>query len=216
MRRLTTVGSVVAALTLAGAGGASAQVWGWGDTPRSGVCFYEDVNFEGQYFCTNNGGSTANVPFGTNDRISSIRIFGDAAVTVYGDSNFGGPSRTFASSVPDLRRSGFNDRISSFRTDQRGAGNWDRNGNWGNGSWGEERQRDGSWNNQGYNGRRGYRQAESMVRRAYRSVLNRDPDPSGLHSWTQNVVDYNWSEQDLINALRQSDEYRETHTRPSR
>jgi Peptidase inhibitor family I36/Domain of unknown function (DUF4214) len=214
MRRHTTMGFAVAALTLVGSGGVSAQIWGRPDTPRSGVCFYEGVNFGGQYFCASTGRSTAQVPAGTNDRISSIRIFGDAEVTVYGDANFEGRSRTFGSSVSDLREMGLNDRISSFRTERRGVGT---SGSWNNGRWSDDRPADGGWrenngrNGRRYEGRRGYQAAESMVVRAYHSVLNREPDPSGLRSWTQNVIDNNWSEQDLINQLKQSDEYRESH-----
>jgi peptidase inhibitor family I36/uncharacterized protein DUF4214 len=211
MRRPAIMGIAVATLTLVGSAGASAQVWGRADTPRSGVCFYEDVNFGGQYFCSPTGRSTAQVPPGTNDRISSIRIFGDAQVTVYVDANFEGPSRTFGSSVSDLRQSGLNDRISSFRTDQRGVGT---SGSWNNGRWGDDRSVDGRWGeNDGRRdeGRRGYQSAESMVRRAYHSVLNREPDPAGLRSWTQSVIENNMSEQELVNQLKQSDEYRQSH-----
>ena len=216
MKSHTTIGFAVAALTLVGSGSASAQIWGRADTPRSGVCFYEDVNFGGQYFCSSTGRSTAQVPPDTNDRISSVRIFGDAEVTVYGDANFEGRSRTIASSVPDLRGVGLNDRISSFRTERRGVGT---SGTWNNGRWGDDRATDSGWGNNDsrnarrYEGRRGYQSAESMVRRAYRSVLNREADPSGLRAWTQSVIEHNWTEQDLINQLKQSDEYRDNHRR---
>ena len=53
-----------------------------------------------------------------------------------------------------------------------------------------------------------YGSAEAVVRRSYRSVLGRDPDPSGLRSWTEQVMNNNWTQRDLENALRQSDEYR--------
>jgi hypothetical protein len=214
MRRHTTMGFAVAALTLVGSAGASAQIWGRPNTPRSGVCFYEDVNFGGQYFCSQTGRSTAQVPEGTNDRISSVRVFGDAEVTVYGDANFEGRSRTFASSVSDLRQAGLNDRISSFRTERRGVGT---SGSWDNGPWGDDDRADGRWReNDGYNarryeGRRGYQTAESMVRRAYRTVLNREADPSGLRAWTQNVIQNNLSEQELISKMKESDEYRQSH-----
>ena len=46
-----------------------------------------------------------------------------------------------------------------------------------------------------------------MVRRSYRNVLGRGPDPSGLRAWTDQVMANNWTERDLENALRQSDEY---------
>ena len=50
-----------------------------------------------------------------------------------------------------------------------------------------------------------YGSAEAVVRQSYRSVLGRDPDPSGLRSWTQQVVNNNWTQGDLDNALRQSE-----------
>jgi hypothetical protein len=40
-------------------------------------------------------------------------------------------------------------------------------------------------------------------------VLGRDPDASGLRSWTEQVINNNWTQRDLENALRQSNEYRE-------
>jgi hypothetical protein len=48
-----------------------------------------------------------------------------------------------------------------------------------------------------------------MVRRSYRDVLGREPDPAGLQSWTQTVINNNWTQQDLEYALRQSQEYRD-------
>ena len=65
---------------------ARAQNWG-GDAPRDGVCFYEHPNFGGQYFCESVG-TNRDVPRDANDRISSIRIFGNASVTVFQDTDF--------------------------------------------------------------------------------------------------------------------------------
>ena len=53
--------------------------------------------------------------------------------------------------------------------------------------------------------------AEDMVRRAYRTVLGRDPDPAGLTHYTSKVLYDGWNEDDLVHALRESDEYREKH-----
>lgn len=53
--------------------------------------------------------------------------------------------------------------------------------------------------------------AEDMVRRAYRSVLNREPDASGMAHYTSKVLYEGWTEDDLVHALRDSDEYREKH-----
>jgi hypothetical protein len=53
--------------------------------------------------------------------------------------------------------------------------------------------------------------ANAMVRRAYLSVLNREPDAVGLQSYSEKVRREGWTERDLIRALRDSDEYRSRH-----
>jgi hypothetical protein len=95
--------------------------WGRPPIPRSGACFYRDINFGGDYFCASLG-SRAEVPHGTNDEISSVRIFGDAEVTVFRDVNYQGSSRRFERDVRDLRRSGWNDRVSSYSIERRRGG----------------------------------------------------------------------------------------------
>jgi Peptidase inhibitor family I36/Domain of unknown function (DUF4214) len=182
---------------------AYAQRWGREATPRSGICFYEDINYGGRYFCSPVGASTSRVSSGNNDEISSIRIFGDAVATVYRDPNFRGQARVIDSNVSDLRSLGFNDRISSYQVDS-ARGNWSRDARRSpNVPYGRTVQPNES--------RWSYRDAEQIVRRSYRSVLGRDPDPSGLRSWTEQVINNNWTQRDLEYALRQSDEYRELH-----
>lgn len=51
------------------------------------------------------------------------------------------------------------------------------------------------------------RQAEQMVRRAYLDVLGREPD-AGAEGWVDKVLRDRWTEQDVVRALRDSDEYR--------
>jgi hypothetical protein len=51
-------------------------------------------------------------------------------------------------------------------------------------------------------------EATEMVRRAYRAVLNRDPDPVGMRDYKARVLRDHWSEQQIADDLRQSDEYR--------
>jgi hypothetical protein len=51
-------------------------------------------------------------------------------------------------------------------------------------------------------------EAADIVRRAYRAVLNREPDPTGLRDYKARVLRDHWSEQQIADALRQSDEYR--------
>lgn len=200
MRRMTTA-LVLGAAVLLGVAPAYAQRWGRGQTPRSGVCFYEDINYGGRYFCSPVGESTSRVSSGNNDEISSIRLFGDAVATVYRDPDFRGQSRVFNSSVSDLRSFGFNDRISSFQVES-ARGNWSRDARqYPNGQYGRTVQPNAS--------RWSYRDAEQIVRRSYRSVLGRDPDPAGLRNWTEQVINNNWTQRDLEYALRQSDEYRD-------
>lgn len=49
---------------------------------------------------------------------------------------------------------------------------------------------------------------DAKTTRAYRKVLGRDPDPSGLEGYRRKIVDKGWSEQDVENDLRRSAEYR--------
>ena len=201
MWRSMTVASVLAAAFLFHAVPAHAQRWGRGATPRSGVCFYEDINYGGRYFCADAGTSTPQVSSGDNDEISSVRVFGNAVTTVYRDPNFRGQSRVIDSSVSDLRAMGFNDRISSYEVGQSRFNDSRAVPRSSTVPYGPTVQSRASRTN--------YRDAERIVRQSYRSVLGRDPDPSGLRSWTQQVVDNNWTQRDLEYALRQSDEYRQ-------
>jgi TorA maturation chaperone TorD len=58
-------------------------------------------------------------------------------------------------------------------------------------------------------GRRGVN-AEDVVRRAYQDILGRDPDPDGLSNYRSKIVEEGWSEWDVRQALRRSDEYAAT------
>ena len=53
----------------------------------------------------------------------------------------------------------------------------------------------------------GQGQAQQMVRQAYRDVLRREPDPSGLREYTDALVNRGWSESDLRRSLLNSPEY---------
>lgn len=50
--------------------------------------------------------------------------------------------------------------------------------------------------------------AEMIVRRAYRDVLGREVDPSGLRQFTSVVLRRGWTESDVRDELRRSAEYR--------
>jgi hypothetical protein len=160
--------------------------WGRPSVPQSGVCFYEDPNFNGDYFCAAAGSATNEVPRGTNDKISSVRLFGNATVEVFQDARFEGRSARFDRDQPDLHRSGWNDLISSFRV--------------GRGGFGGGGYRPG-------NGRMSVQQAEAIVRQAYLSVLGREPD-SGSQVYVNRLMNDGWSRERVEGELRNSAEYR--------
>jgi len=89
----------------------------------SGACFYKNVNFTGDYFCSDRGSNIPQVKL--DDEITSIQIFGRATVTIYKDPNFSGPQATTDQSIPDLHRwqmpnnpnLNWDNRISSARID---------------------------------------------------------------------------------------------------
>jgi hypothetical protein len=146
------------------------------------------------------------VPYGSNDEISSIRLFGNAEVTLYRDSNYRGQSRRFSSDVRDLNSSGFNDRLSSFQIRARAYGRDDWNNGYGGGAYGGGSYggRNGQWSGES---RYTYQQAEAIVQRAYRNVFRRDPDPAS-RPWVNEVMKNNMSQSQLEAELRKSPEYR--------
>jgi hypothetical protein len=99
--------------------------WGRESMPRVGVCFFENSNFQGQYFCVAQGDDVAQVPRDMNDKISSIRVIGNVEVTVFKDDRFNGRSARFMTDVRDLQRQGWNDEISSLRVSNASV-EWER------------------------------------------------------------------------------------------
>lgn len=87
--------------------------WGRERMPDRGVCFYEDKDFKGRYFCLRAGDRLTEVPNGIGDEISSIRVHGNTEVMVFRDSDLRGRSARFIGDVRDLKREGWNDQISS-------------------------------------------------------------------------------------------------------
>jgi hypothetical protein len=53
--------------------------------------------------------------------------------------------------------------------------------------------------------------AEKIVRRAYLSVLKREPDPGGSTTYVDRVLSDQWTEENVARELRNSDEYRSKH-----
>ena len=95
-------------------GGNRTPVWGRNErSPSEGACFYEDVDFQGQYFCAPRGATYTALPRGFNDRISSIRVFG-SEVRIFQDRDFRGRSTEVRRDTPNLR-SNWRDNVSSIR-----------------------------------------------------------------------------------------------------
>ena len=53
--------------------------------------------------------------------------------------------------------------------------------------------------------------AEQIVKRAYEDILNREPDRSGMELYKNNIIKNGWSEKQVRDSLRQSEEYRKKH-----
>lgn len=122
-----------------------------------------------------------------NDTISSIRIEGEVEIYVYEHAGFRGPVMRLAESVRDLTTRllpdsvavSWNDRISSLRVDER---------------------------RRGPGGRRV--DPDEILRRAFRDLLGREPDLSGLGSLRSMIVDQGWTEEMVRDNIRRGDEFR--------
>jgi Peptidase inhibitor family I36 len=133
MRFMNSLGCAVFVMMVVGL--AAAQYGDYSNKePRYGACFYKDADFRGESFCMWDGERAAQVPPAFNDKISSVRIYGRVEITVYQDTNFGGPSLQLRDNVPNLQsyqqRPGhsWNDRISSIAIGS-DRGYWDGGGN---------------------------------------------------------------------------------------
>jgi hypothetical protein len=172
----------------------TAQHWGSERPPHDGICFYEDAEYRGKYFCVRTGENLSSLPSGMNDRISSIRIFGRAEVTIYKDSRYGGASKRFDYDVRNLKSEHWNDRISSLRVRH-------------SSSHGSRGRSDGDRSSGRYR-----EDPDRIVRRAYEDILDRQPDPAGLRLYRSRIIDDGWSEEQVRDALRKSPEYRQKNT----
>jgi len=93
-----------------GGGGGGGPGWGGG---RSELTLFSGPDYQGQPFAT--GSEITNLPRQYNDRALSLRIRGRGAWQVCADSNFRGRCQIFDGDVPDLRRYGLGEAISSMR-----------------------------------------------------------------------------------------------------
>ena len=173
--------------------------WGRPVEPRNGACFHRDPDFRGDYFCASVGEEVASVPFSMSDQIGSIRLFGNAEVTVFQNGRFGGRSTRFDREVRDILDAGWRERISSLRVMRVSSGSGSGGGS-------------GYGSSSGSGGGRGSSDADRIVRRAYQDILDREPDAAGLRQYRSRVIDDGWSEEKVREELRRSPEYREKNT----
>ena len=189
MVRTAIMAGFASGAILASASSALALGWTGGPMPRQGACFYQDINFRGQYFCVDAGENLDAMPSGSNDRVSSIRVLGRTEVTVYADLRFRGASLRLEANTSDLQVESFNDLISSVQV-RSTAFDGGRRGQAGQPPFGSQNP-------------------DVIVRRAYQDVLERDPEAAGLRLYRSRIVDDGWTEQQVREALRNSPEYRE-------
>jgi hypothetical protein len=81
--------------------------------PLARACFYTGTNYTGQSFCVN-AGQSIDFLGRWNDRISSVRTYGSASVTMCQHASFDGYCRSTRRDEPFLGR-WLNDQVSSVR-----------------------------------------------------------------------------------------------------
>ena len=175
--------------------------FGRGRGPR--VILYEHPNFQGGAIVLHPGEEVENLARWdfdngrrANDRISSIRVEGGAEVTVYTDSRFRGEALRVNDDIRDLGRGDrrgprFDDMISSVRV------RFDRDPGPDAGRPRPDRPLPPP-----------VVDYEKAIRRAYQDVLERNPDEAGLRYYRSMMIERGWSEQQVRDHLRRSDEYR--------
>ncbi len=178
-----------------------------------------------------------------NDRISSIRIEGPVELYVYEHASFGGHVMRVTESIPNLAdrptpetRISWNDRISSLQAERaprtRGravnpdtlvrrayedlfgrapdtAGLRTYRSLVIDQGWTDQMIRAHLRRSEEYRGPG----VERIIRRAYEDILGREPDESGLRSYRRMILEENWTEQQVRDALRRSSEYRNRQSR---
>ena len=53
--------------------------------------------------------------------------------------------------------------------------------------------------------------ADAIIKRAYEDILNREPDRSGKELYRKNITEQNWTEKQVRDSLRASQEYKNKH-----
>lgn len=166
--------------------------------PAGRAIFFTEPDYRGERLVVEAGGAVENLEFvrdqrgrSFNDRISSVRFEGPVRVAVFEHALFRGAFTWLNRDTPDLAAYSLGDRsheswnetISSLQVEVARHGvdvftAWQR------------------------------RDAERAVRAAYRDYLGRDADAQGLRFYTGRLLDAGWSEEQLREIFRRSDEFR--------
>jgi hypothetical protein len=160
--------------------------------------FYTEPGFRGEVFALYAGTQIENLAFiqdshgrPFNDRIRSVQLEGPIRVLMFQHADFRGASMWLNGDVPDL---------GAFEINFSSRGSWDRNIS---SAQVQSAGRDvivfARWDRRG---------AERVVRASYRDILGRDADGPGLRLYTSRLVDAGWSEEQLREDLRHSDEFK--------
>jgi hypothetical protein len=155
------------------------------------VILYEHANFRGAMIELHPGDAIDNLRHATfsngrqaDDRVSSVRVEGGAEVDLYLDPRFRGEVTRFTHDVRDLAELSL-------------------------------ASKHGTWDEQVSSLRVGLREPgqvrdpDRAVRRAFREILLRQPDESGLRTYKKRIIDDDWTEDMVRDSLRHSAEYRD-------
>jgi hypothetical protein len=219
--KISIASSIVSVVVVAASSVASAQ----GREPRDGACFYEDTNYRGQYFCVVTGDSVDVMPSGANDRDTrfrgdSLRLtsnvrdlddedFDDAisSLRIEGRSSGGSRGGRSGSQSPELIvRRAYQDIL---ERDPDPAGMRIYRSHIIDDGWTEQEVREDLRRSPEYRERNTMTRAkaEEIVRQAYRTVFNREPD-AGSRGYVDAVFRKKMTREDVERELRNSPEYR--------
>ncbi len=160
--------------------------------------FYTEVGFRGECLVVEAGASVDNLEFTRdprgrpfNDRIRSVRLEGPVRAAVFHHAQFRGESTWLNRDASNLASHPFSESsrdswdraISSIRVEALGPG----------------ARPSTAWQR---------RDVERVIRANYRDFFGHEPDPAGLRFYTSRLLDAGWGEDQLQDALRRSDEFR--------
>ncbi|MFT3830663.1 MAG: hypothetical protein QM691_13250 [Opitutaceae bacterium] len=143
------------------------------------------------------------------DRLSSVRVFGPLKVTVYSDAGFRGEVLEIDRDLPRLNRvprrsgKGWDNCISSVRVSggraDSGPGRDDDSDHWDRGPGRDEPRHHDRWSGA---------EIERIVTRAFRELLQREPNGTELRRYREAVQNEDWGRDEIYDDIRGTREYR--------